>query len=198
MATFKRVGFGQVEPNHLSAQRTAQIYAQLPAASSIKVLENGQFVKYDYAHDEVNFSGDGEWMMVFNEVKLYDDFWRESYKDFAMIEDNYTEGGIVSHPGLGIGGPSFEGRMVPRVIKINVGDHWTTNCLFEANTSGKAVVEKAVEGDSLQDLKGKYMAPNAKGYLEVVENKDGDFVLQVVRVYTMADGQDAVKVMRIK
>lgn len=198
MATFKRVGFGQVEPNHLSAQRTAQIYAQLPAASSIKVLENGQFVKYDYAHDEVNFSGDGEWMMVFNEVKLYDDFWRESYKDFAMIEDNYTEGGIVSHPGLGIGGPSFEGRMVPRVIKINVGDHWTTNCLFEANTSGKAVVEKAVEGDSLQDLKGKYMAPNANGYLEVVENKDGDFVLQVVKVYTMADGQDAVKVMRIK
>lgn len=198
MATFKRVGFGQVEPNHLSAQRTAQIYAQLPAASSIKVLENGQFVKYDYAHDEVNFSGDGEWMMVFNEVKLYDDFWRESYKDFAMIEDNYTEGGIVSHPGLGIGGPSFEGRMVPRVIKINVGDHWTTNCLFEANTGGKAVVEKAVEGDSLQDLKGKYMAPNANGYLEVVENKDGDFVLQVVKVYTMADGQDAVKVMRIK
>ena len=198
MATFKRVGFGQVEHNHLSAQRTAQIYAQLPAASSIKVLENGQFVKYDYAHDEVNFSGDGEWMMVFNEVKLYDDFWRESYKDFAMIEDNYTEGGIVSHPGLGIGGPSFEGRMVPRVIKINVGDHWTTNCLFEANTSGKAVVKKAVEGDSLQDLKGKYMAPNANGYLEVVENKDGDFVLQVVKVYTMADGQDAVKVMRIK
>ena len=198
MATFKRVGFGQVEPNHLSAQRTAQIYAQLPAASSIKVLENGQFVKYDYAHDEVNFSGDGEWMMVFNEVKLYDDFWRESYKDFAMIEENYTEGGIVSHPGLGIGGPSFEGRMVPRVIKINVGDHWTTNCLFEANTSGKAVVEKAVEGDSLQDLKGKYMAPNANGYLEVVENKDGDFVLQVVKVYTMADGQDAVKVMRVK
>ena len=197
MATFKRVGFGQVEPNHLSAQRTAQIYAQLPAASSIKVLENGQFVKYDYAHDEVNFSGDGEWMMVFNEVKLYDDFWRESYKDFAMIEDNYTEGGIVSHPGIGIGGPSFEGRMVPRVIKINVGDHWTTNCLFEANTSGKAVIEKEVEGD-LKDLKGKYMAPNANGYLEVVDNKNGDFVLQVVKVYTMADGQDAVKVMRIK
>jgi hypothetical protein len=47
MATITRVGFGQVEPNHLSAQRTAQIYAQLPAASDIKVLENGQFVKYD-------------------------------------------------------------------------------------------------------------------------------------------------------
>ena len=105
MATFKRVGFGQVEPNHLSAQRTAQIYAQLPAASSIKVLENGQFVKYDYAHDEVNFSGDGEWMMVFNEVKLYDDFWRESYKDFAMIKSDYVGGEIY-----------------PRLFKTNIGD----------------------------------------------------------------------------
>ena len=33
--TIKRVGFGQVEPNHLSAQRTSQIYAQLPAKSYI-------------------------------------------------------------------------------------------------------------------------------------------------------------------
>ena len=30
MATIKRVGFGQVEPNHLSAQRNGQVYAQLP------------------------------------------------------------------------------------------------------------------------------------------------------------------------
>ena len=65
----KRIGFGQVEPNHLSAQRTAQIYAQLPAASSLQVLENGQFVKYDYANNEVNLTGDGEFMLVLNEVK---------------------------------------------------------------------------------------------------------------------------------
>jgi hypothetical protein len=195
MATFKRVGFGQVEPNHLSAQRTAQIYAQLPAASSIKVLENGQFVKYDYASGECNFSGAGEWMMVFNEVKLYDDFWRESYKDFAMIADNYTPGGSVSHYGVG----PFEGQMVPRVIKINVGDHWTTNCLFKANTDGKAVIEETVDGEELKDLVGKFMTPNKNtGYLELVDDANGDFVLQVVKVYTMADGQDAVKVMRVK
>ena len=41
----KRIGFGQVEPNHLSAQRTSQIYAQLPANKDIAQLENGQFVK---------------------------------------------------------------------------------------------------------------------------------------------------------
>ena len=48
-ADYVQYGFGQVEPNHLSAQRTAQVYAQLPAAADIKVLEQGQFVKYDYA-----------------------------------------------------------------------------------------------------------------------------------------------------
>jgi hypothetical protein len=199
MATITRVGFGQVEPNHLSAQRTAQIYAQLPAASDIKVLENGQFVKYDYANGECNFSGAGEWMMVFNEVKLYDDFWRESYKDFAMIEENYTEGGIVSHPGLGIGGPSFEGRMVPRVIKINVGDHWTTNCLGVPNTSGKAVVDSGIEEEALlgKNLKvSDNKEDGTAGYL--VLGDDADFQLQVVKVYTMADGQKAVKVMRVK
>ena len=67
-----RKGFGQVEPNHLSAQRTGQIYAQLPANEDIEILENGEFVKYDYANNEVNKSGEGEWMLVFNEVKLYD------------------------------------------------------------------------------------------------------------------------------
>ena len=38
-AEFVEVGYGQVEPNHLSAQRTAQIYAQLPADPAIDVLE---------------------------------------------------------------------------------------------------------------------------------------------------------------
>jgi hypothetical protein len=38
-AKYVEMGYGQVEPNHLSAQRTAQIYAQLPADPSIEVLE---------------------------------------------------------------------------------------------------------------------------------------------------------------
>ena len=58
--TISRIGFGQVEPNHLSAQRTSQIYAQLPADDSIKILENGQFVKYDYAAGKVDFAGKGD------------------------------------------------------------------------------------------------------------------------------------------
>ena len=86
-ANFVEMGYGQVEPNHLSAQRTAQIYAQLPADPSIDVLEQGQFVKYDYAAGLVNFTGAGEWMLVYNETKLY----REHQLDceFAMVKGNY-------------------------------------------------------------------------------------------------------------
>jgi hypothetical protein len=158
----KRIGYGQVEPNHLSAKRTGQIYAQLPAADGIEVLENGQFVKYDYANKAVNFTGEGEWMLVFNEVKLYEN--RETYKDFALKAANAVDGVIV-----------------PRVLKTNIGDIFTTNC-----------VEGEIEGIKEGDI----LAPNAKGYLEI--NADAkDMKWQVVKVYTLADGQDAVKVMRI-
>lgn len=106
-ALFVDRGFGQVEPNHLSAQRTGEIYAQLPAAASIDILENGMFVKYDYANGEVNFgkkaNGDtispiGEWMLVFNEVKVYRD--HETDEDFAMIRRDYN-GRVYSPVGVG-------------------------------------------------------------------------------------------------
>lgn len=84
---YVELGYGQVEPNHLSAQRTAQIYAQLPADPSIEILEQGQFVKYDYAKGFVNFEGAGEWMLVYNEIKLYRDFQRDC--EFAMLKGNY-------------------------------------------------------------------------------------------------------------
>lgn len=86
-ATYPEVGYGQVEPNHLSAQYTGQIYAQLPAAADIEILEQGQFVKYDYMNEVVNFTGAGEWMLVYNETKLYRDFQRDC--EFAMIKGNY-------------------------------------------------------------------------------------------------------------
>lgn len=189
----KRVGFGQVEPNHLSAQRTGQIYAQLPAKNDINLLENGQFVKYNYADGVVDFEGEGEWMLVYNEVKLYDAPWRESYKDFAMIKDNYTPGSdSITHDGLG----PFKGQMVPRLFKTNIGDIFTTNCLEKANTSGKAEV-------TLTDLVvGDVVAPTkTNGYLKKSDSgtTTDDTVMkwQVVKLTTMPDGQAAVKLMRI-
>ena len=181
-------GYGQVEPNHLSAQRTGQIYAQLPAASSINVLENGQFVKYDYANGVCDFDGPGEWMMVFNEVKLYEDFWKETYKDYAMQKKNFTPGdNEIEHGGLG----PLKGQMVPRVIKTNEGDLYTTNCVGAGNVAGN--VEYAGIELEVGDIVGPTTA--SKGYL--VKDGNEGIQFQVVKVYTMADGQPAVKLMRI-
>ena len=125
-------------------------------------------------------------MLVFNEIKLYDD-WRETYKDFAMRKENYTEGSdSITHNGVG----PFKGQMVPRVIKTNIGDIYTTNCLEKANTDGKSEI-------TMTDVSvGDKLAPNAKGYLEKTESATG-MLWQVVKIYTLADGQAAVKVMRI-
>ena len=218
-ADFVEYGYAKVEPNHLSAQRTGQIYAQLPAASDIEVLENGQFVKYDYEKGLVNFEGKGEWMLVYNEVKLYRE--GQSECEFALIKDNY--GAKVYSPSTGelselkdedgnyiyardyrdIVAPASPyaydavedpfriytqnkvalmpvgTTMVPRVFKTNVGDIFTTNCLAAAAELGQILV------------------PGAKGILEAAGEGATGMQWQVVKVYTMPDGQPGVKVMRI-
>ena len=183
-ATFVKRGYGQVEPNHLSAQRTGQIYAQLPAKNDIELLENGQFVKYDYATGEVNFTGKGEWMLVFNEVKNYGS--RETYEDFAMIKDNY-DAKIYSPVGqtgeeLTYGVAMPEGtKMVPRVLKTNIGDIYTTNTVKETSLE---VNDELVVGDD--------------GYLTKTPGTNaGTMKFLVVKVYTLADNQPAVKLQRI-
>lgn len=120
--TIARDGYGYVEPNHLSAPRNGQVYAQLPAAESIEVLQNGMFVKYDYAAGECNFTGEGPWMMVFNEEKLYDER-HQMHKDFAMTKED-----------------AYNGVMVPRVFAMVPGDIFTTNMVDEAEyTVGDAL-----------------------------------------------------------
>lgn len=226
-ATYVEYGYGQVEPNHLSAQATGQIYAQLPAADSITKLENGQFVKYDYATGLVNFTGKGEWMLVYNEVKLYRD--DELDCEFAMIKDNYnarvyspvdaatiTVGQNRYYGGVGPAPDtvSFEkvtapedireihytenpfadhmigykekkmpqgATMVPRVFKTNIGDIYTTNTVKETTL---ALGDELVVGND--------------GYLtKTAGSNAGTMKWEVVKVYTMPDGQKGVKVMRI-
>lgn len=256
-ASFVEWGYGQVEPNHLSAQRTSQVYAQLPADPDIDVLEQGQFVKYDYANGLVNFTGPGEWMLVYNEIKLY----REHQDDceFAMIKDNYqariyspfggdkydaTTGAKLTssdpytydtnfkkqsryyngkddqgNTSITVNGETFQyddvtakpdmyeihynedpyhiesqarpqfmpagTTMVPRVLKTNIGDIFTTNTI---NATTLTV--------------GQMLTPGDDGILEVAgtgENAPaaGTMLWQVVKVYTMPDHQKGVKIMRI-
>lgn len=209
---FVEYGYGQVEPNLLSAQRTGQIFAQLPAAASIDVLENGQFAKYNYADGVVDFEGEGEWMLVYNEVKVYRDLQRDC--DFAMVKGNYEARvyspitGKVSDNEAAIDwtsavaaadpyeidstanpmqGKIFEGpammpagsTMVPRLLKTNVGDIFTTNTIAAADVA-----------------LGDVLAPGADGYLAAA-GEGATMKWQVVKVYTMPDGQKGAKIMRI-
>ena len=181
--TMKRKGYGQVEPNHLSGIVTGQIYAQLPAGSysgegdkktftPIEQLEQGQFAKYDYAAGVVNFDGEGEFMLVYNEEKLYDER-RQSHKDFVYKVEDFTDK-----------------KLFPRLIKTNVGDIFTTNT-FIANTTGP---DAEVTGPSL--TVGDKLYVGANGFLTTTSG-DGP-VFKVVKEYTMPDGQPGVKIQRIQ
>lgn len=109
------LGYRQVEDNHLSAKRDGRVYAQLPAAEDISVLEQGTFVKYDYAEGEVNFTGAGPWMMVYNEEKLYDER-KQMHRDYAMTKEG-----------------TADGKMYPRVLGMVAGDIYTTNNLADGS-----------------------------------------------------------------
>lgn len=160
-------GYGQIEPNHLSGQRNGQIYAQLPCNAAIKQLQNAQFVKYDYANGEVNFTGEGEWMLVYNEVKLYDP--KHSYKDFVYDVKDF-----------------YDNTLVPRVFKTMPGDIFTTN-LIELGTKTALTIAAGnklqVNANGILEVKE---TPDA-----------GKMTWQVAKVYTMADGAPAVKIQRI-
>lgn len=205
MANFTRVGFGQVEANQLSAQKTGQIYASLPLAAEVKVLQNGEFMYYDYASGKVCAEGKGEPMLVFNEIKLYEEPYRTSYKDFAMIRvgDNYVTSKMAT-AAYGDGATNLSATIkphteypyrmdgiAPRLFKTNVGDIMTTNMV-------KVGVEYEV-GNILVPVKN-----NESKTLVLEPNSDPASVPEkgmawvVAKVYTMPDGQPGLKIQRIQ
>ena len=209
MATFTRVGYGQVEPNQLSAQKTGQIYASLPLDEKVQVLQNGEFMYYSYADNKVTAEPTVEGqepMLVFNEIKLYEPFWRTSYKDFAMIRigdnyvtsklatDEYGDGALTQGATIDPAHSTWQAgyRMegiAPRLFKTNIGDIMTTN-----------MVETGVEYAEKDILKLKKVTA-ADGTVTLVLSKTGniDTVQWVVaKVYTMPDGQPGLKIQRIK
>ena len=205
MAVMNRKGYGQVEPNHLSAQYTGQIYAQLPAMTGTtsgsgqeatttwaptEQLENGQFLKYDYANGRAcaDENADGEWMLVFNEVKLYDER-KQNYRYFAAKAADMTDG-----------------KIYPRLLKTNIGDIFTTNTF-------KGQSGTVTDGDAkitTEDLAvGNYVKIGSDGWLTKATTKPASgIVFKVVphftqikdatAKYTLADGQDAVKLQRVQ
>lgn len=192
-----RKGFGQVEPNHLSARYTGQIYAQLPAKHSdgtaIEQLENGQFLKYDYAAGcaSDNSASAGEWMLVFNEEKLYDERF-PNHRYFAMKKNDFTDKLIY-----------------PRLLKTNIGDIFTTNTFKSTDETPKTVTN----GDQVINLPtleiGNIVVVGTTGWLEKANALPASGIaFKVVPHftqigtsgvdYTLGDMQYAVKLQRVQ
>ena len=231
---FVRNGYGQVEPNQLSAQKTGQIYASLPLDTAVDVLQNGEFMYYDYVSGKVSATdstGIAEPMLVFNEIKLYEPFWRTSYKDFAMIRVNHVNAatGVVTKgenyvtsklatAGYGDGAdtvgnvptttnpPSLDNTtghteypyrmdgMAPRLFKTNVGDIMTTN-MVEA--------DDPVAGTTVTYAVGNLLEPVLNTTTNTLQLKKATgtpagMAWAVVKIYTMPDGQDALKLQRVQ
>ena len=191
-----RKGFGQVEPNHLSARYTGQIYAQLPAKHSngnaIEQLENGQFLKYDYAAGcaSDNNASAGEWMLVFNEEKLYDERY-QNHRYFALKNTDFTDKLIY-----------------PRLLKTNIGDIFTTNTFKSTDETPKTVTT----GDQVINLPtlavGATVVVGDDGWLKAGTPSAGQMAFKVVPHftqigttgvdYTLGDMQYAVKLQRVQ
>ena len=208
---FKRIGYGQVEPNQLSGIKTGQIFASLPLDKEVKILQNGEFMYYDYANGSVNATAEAnaapEPYLVYQEIKIYEDWL--SYKDFAMIRvgDNYvtndpaigrltsantdgtvygdgakTEGASIDHSDYQAG-YRMDG-IAPRLVKTNVGDVYTTNMVDEEGTYevGTVLTLKKTDRNTL--------VLSSSGNIDSVK-----FI--VVKDYTMPDGQRGLKLQRI-
>ena len=76
--------------------------------------------------------------------------------------------------------PEAGSSMVPRLMKTHVGDIFTTNMIAD-------------EDVALEDE----LSPRAEDGI-LSKSGDGSIVWQVVKIYTMPDGQPGVKLMRIK
>ena len=213
--SFTRNGYGQVEPNQLSAQKTGQIYASLPLAEEVNVLQNGDFLYYDYVSGKVSAddsTGVAEPMLVFNEIKLYEPFWRTSYKDFAMIRvgDNYVTSKLATErydDGAETTGvnpnpahteyPYRMDGIAPRLFKTNIGDIMTTNMVKTDSDSEEVTYEvgnllvPVKNADSKTLVLEKFTAATAG-------DKPTGMAWAVVKVYTMPDGQPGLKLQRVQ
>lgn len=223
-AAYTQWGYGQVEINHLTSQRTGQIYAQLPANPDIDVLENGQFAKYDMANFEVNFSGPGEWLLVYNEIKLYHEGQFDC--EFALKKSDYNpriysplDPATLNYNAQTryYGGTDDQGNPIE---KVTAADDWyeidynENPFHIESYTSAKKMpagttmiprLYKTSVGDIITTntideqtltLGQTLTVDPTTGFLKDA-GQATDFIWQVAKVYTMPDGQPGVKIVRI-
>lgn len=175
----------------------------------------------------------GEYWMVYNEIKLYEPYQFEQdfamiktnynsrvYSPIGQKDDtlktvrDYSGEATKLHSNepykmempayqYGVGMPEGT-KMVPRVVKINIGDVYTTNTVDVTKESlqvGDVLVVDPRSGYLvLSDEKNSHSpAPGTVGTGDtVLEHSTAEGPkMQVEKIYTMPDHQPAVKLMRV-
>lgn len=190
-ALFAERGYGQLEPNRLTGITYGDIEAQAPAyedndpvaanATPIAELENGMFLCV--LPDMKGYAGAGLGrvavlpgaapknavpMLVFSERKIYDE--RLGYCDYV---DRAAD--------------KVDGLLFPRLINVT-----PDVCVFTTNTINAA---KYVESDPNRIQVGELFYVGDDGYLTRTPATNEVYSFQVIKVYTMPDGQTGVKFM---
>jgi hypothetical protein len=208
MALLAKVGYGQVEINKMEAQKTGAINAQLPVDPRVfdtlegkgqpRAIQNGMFMDYDYGVEVQgisNYNGAGAVKLpavqggtdltglVYNEIILFIEW--HTCKDFALTEQdatNYIQANGVARK-----------TVFPRLYTPAPGDVITTNLV---------ATEAGIEGSAVQIGEfavGDLLTPNTDGFLQKITADNGEKIIyRVVKVYTMADLQPALKLACIK
>lgn len=159
-------GYGQLELNFAAFRRNGAIEAQCKIADGIDFLENGMLLAVDRKTRTVKLptGAAGEIIALnYTTEHMYDE--REgALKDFKLDKNSF----------------------LPRLGYIGVADKFTTNTVCYDNSKFST--------DDLALAGAKYGVPATNGYIQLVAEKPTTgFVLEVLEITTMPDGQKAVK-----
>lgn len=172
----EKIGYGQIEPNRLTAQKTKEIYAQLPAEAALNIIENGMALIYDEVAKQVKKPttiGAGRVCLVMNEIILEDERSQEE-SDYAQFNREETKYQVAI-------------KAYPRLYGLHVGDTFTTNTVK---------VDDTYKVTKVPD--GTMFCVDVDGYWTQTADKNSQVLASVVKDYTLDDGQRALKLTIVK
>ena len=171
-----KVGYGQLEPNRLTAQTTKEVYAQLPADSGLTVIENGMALVYDQVAQKVkapSAKGKGLVGLVYNEIILEDERYQQDC-DYAMMAKEATPYQVAIDA-------------YPRIFGLHVGDTFTTNTVKISDTHE--------DGSTPVPAGAKFVADTDGYWIQSTDVTGAQVVAECVKDYTLPDGQRALKLV---
>ena len=180
-AQFVTHGYGQVEANRLSGITFGHIEAQAPAyeaadgATPIAELENGMFLCV-VPDATLKTSPMGRIAVLPGAAPATAEPYLV-YSEKKLYDERQGYADFVDRAV-----DKVDGLLYPRLIGIT-----TDSCIFTTNTIDEAQGTQFNVGDIL------YISD--EGYLAKAKGTNTVFQFEVVKVYTMPDGQPAVKLM---